>query len=245
MERMSNVLQYVAIDAHAPTSDTFAFIKKQKTGETPFILHFGQEPIHARLSTRDRRLQLAVPKVDDNHFQWAVSTKAGRPHKDTWELELKKGQRVRVVRDMGRDWYVVVGKKDIEGWVHGSWLDFSERRFLEDPKTVWLRFNDDVEKMLSSVPLSSFPTMADYVDACTRDECMPLKGDGSSLGICAHDLQVLLEGHGGYCFEWVKTARNMWHPDRFARHCMPEYAESLKAKAEQLFVLHGVVMETF
>jgi len=236
-------LCYVAIDPHAPTSDTFAFIKKQKVGEeVPFILRFGQEPVQTRLSRPDLRIQM-VPKLNNGYFRWAVSTRSGRPHQDDWDLELKKGQRVRVLRDMGKGWYVVAGKKDTKGWVHASWLDFSDSRFHEDPRTAWDRFSADVNKMMRSPPVKDFLSMADYVDTCTSDGCMVGKGEDSGLGICAHDLQVLLSGCGNYSLSFVKTWRNQFHPDRFAQSCAPEHTERLKAKAEQLFVLHGVVME--
>ncbi|KAF2832349.1 FTHFS-domain-containing protein [Ophiobolus disseminans] len=232
-------LAHVAINPHSEQSDTFAFIKKQGAGaEAPFVLHFGAEPVHARLSPTDQRLQAVVPKPEVP-FAWAASIKSGRPHarEEGWELELKKGQRVRVVQEMGNNWFVVVGKKSVKGWVHGSWLDFSDGRSHEPPKAAWYRFLADNIEMMKSAPIKKFPAMADYVDVCTRAGCMPVKGDGSSLGICAHDLQALLRGSGCYSVEWLKKERTIWHPDKFGRFCAPELAEQLKLRAQQLFVL--------
>jgi methylenetetrahydrofolate dehydrogenase (NADP+)/methenyltetrahydrofolate cyclohydrolase/formyltetrahydrofolate synthetase len=118
---MSNTAQYVAIDACAPTSDTFAFVKRQKRGEeVHFILHFGQEPVHARLAPADRHLLPVTPEPKNTHFVWATSMRTGRPHQDAWELNLKKGEKVKVLQDMGREWFVVEGRKGVKGWVHGS-----------------------------------------------------------------------------------------------------------------------------
>jgi methylenetetrahydrofolate dehydrogenase (NADP+)/methenyltetrahydrofolate cyclohydrolase/formyltetrahydrofolate synthetase len=68
-----------------------------------------------------------------------------------------------------------------------------------------------------------------------------VKGEG--VGICAHDLKVLLAGSGDYSVAWLKDARNQWHPDRFGWYCAAESVGPLKAKAEQMFVLYGLVME--
>jgi methylenetetrahydrofolate dehydrogenase (NADP+)/methenyltetrahydrofolate cyclohydrolase/formyltetrahydrofolate synthetase len=224
-------------------------IKKQGFGhEAPFILRVGQEPVQASMPTADQRLQLLASLADSTHFQWATSLKSGRPHQhaaelDTWELELKKGQRVKVLRDLGKDWYLVAGEKNQKGYVHGSWLDFNDHRFHEDPKTAWARFNDATQKILDEGKASEFPCMRSYVDVCTIDGCKAVKDDPLSLGICAHDLMVLLEGSGCYSLEWIKDSRNMWHPDRFTRYCIPEHADGLKVMAQQLFVLYGILME--
>jgi methylenetetrahydrofolate dehydrogenase (NADP+)/methenyltetrahydrofolate cyclohydrolase/formyltetrahydrofolate synthetase len=226
-------------------------IKKKGFGyEAPFILRIDQEPVHSNIPTADQRLQHLASLADDTHFKWAVSLKSGRSHQhaaelDTWELELKKGQRVKVLKDMGQGWYLVAGKKDIKGYVHGSWLDFKDRRFHEDPKTAWGRFDDATKKILEEGQISEFPCMRDYVNTCTMEGCQAVKDDPLSLGICTHDLMVLLEGSGCYALEWIKDSRNMWHPDRFTRYCMPEHADRLKVMAQQLFVLYGVLMEAF
>jgi methylenetetrahydrofolate dehydrogenase (NADP+)/methenyltetrahydrofolate cyclohydrolase/formyltetrahydrofolate synthetase len=224
-------------------------IKKQKKGEeAPFILRFSSEPVHYRLPAplhKELRITEVETDADDKSFQWAYSLKSGRPRNDEWELELKKGQKIKVLQDRGRDWLVVADTKGKIGFTHRSWLDFSGRQLRLNPLAAWNRFAEDASKIVQYGNLSEFPQLKKYMDTCTKAECMAVKENASSLGICAHDLRVLLEGSGCYAYEWVKNGRNMWHPDRFARHCMPEHAERLKVKAQELFVLYGTLMEGF
>lgn len=166
-------------------------------------------------------------------FKWATSKKSGRPHpSDAWELKLKKGQRVKVLRDMGRDWHIAVDNKGAKGWVHGSWLDFGDDKVHTDSRAAYTQFVLDLQKLLIPRELHDFPIMKSYVNECSRAECKPQKEDASLLGICIHDLLVLLEGSGQISYEWLKEGRNVWHPDRFAQFCQPEQAERLKPTAE-------------
>jgi hypothetical protein len=217
--------------------------------ESPFVMRIGQEPVHVGAPAADQRLQRLATREGSTHFQWAVSLKTGRPHQhaaelDVWELKLIKGQKVKVWKDMGNDWFLVEGKKMEMGYVHGSWLKIIENRYHQDPQTAWSQFNDAVQKVLVG-GISEFPCMWNYVEVCTMEGCKAVKADRSALGICAHDLKVLLEGSGCYSLERVKDGRNMWHPDRFARYCIPEHADRLKVMAQQLFVLYGVLIDTF
>jgi methylenetetrahydrofolate dehydrogenase (NADP+)/methenyltetrahydrofolate cyclohydrolase/formyltetrahydrofolate synthetase len=194
----------------------------------------------------DLRLQHVAQRPEKSiPLQWATSKKSGRPHaQESWELELKKGEQVEVIQDMGRDWFVVMDKRRGKGWAHGSWLDFGNRRVHADAKHAYKQFEEDLGKALVPGQLCSFPTMTSYVlDACTKAECQPLREDISLLGICVHDLLALLEGSGRYSYEWLKEGRNCWHPDRFARFCHPGHADRLKPMAEQMFVMYGMLME--
>ena len=244
--------QYVAIDPHPASGESFVFLKKQAAGkEAPFIVHFEQERIHHNLASSDSRpsplmsLQHVPQEPGESpHCQWAVSKKSGRPHpKESWELDLQKGERLQILRDMGRDWYVVRGRNGIKGWVHGSWLDFGDRKLHVDPKSAYTQFQEDLQKLLVAGPLCTFPAMASYIDACTNADCQLLKEDVASLGICLHDLMILLEGSGRYSYEWLKEERNLWHPDRFARFCHADHTDRLKLLAEQMFVLYGILMD--
>ena len=177
-------------------------------------------------------------------FQWATAKKSGRPHKaDTWEVELKKGDRVKVIRDEGRDWFVAIDRKGYKGYVHSSWIEFGDLTVHKDPKAVYNQFQQDLQKLLQPGQLQQFPAMTSYVDECTKPDCQPLKEAVSSLGICVHDLLALLQGSGKYSYEWLKETRNLWHPDRFARFCHADQAEDLKLKAEKMFVMYGILMD--
>jgi methylenetetrahydrofolate dehydrogenase (NADP+)/methenyltetrahydrofolate cyclohydrolase/formyltetrahydrofolate synthetase len=240
----------VAIDAHTSTSETFALVKKQKSGEEPpFILHFGQEDVYARLPSTHYDLKPIDPKKEYAQFRWALCMKSGRPHNsDKWELDLKKGQRVKVFETLKGNWHIVADEKGRKRYAHSSWLDFADRRLHRAPenaKAVWSRYSEDVRKMLDSTPISTFISMTDYVDVCTKTGCKATKEDQYLLGICVHDLKVLLGGSGRFCLEWVKKRRNVWHPDKFVRYCAPEAAGPVMIKAQQLFVLHGMLLEEF
>ena len=85
--------------------------------------------------------------------------------------------------------------------------------------------------------------MTSYVDECTEPDCQLAKEDVSSVGICVHDLLVLMMGSGRYDYKLLKGQRNVWHPDKFGQFCHPDHAERLKPMAEQMFVLFGILME--
>jgi hypothetical protein len=190
------------------------------------------------------RLQLTDVNLEGLSFRWAISKKAGRPHmNDKWDLQLNKGERLKILREMGREWYIAVNNRCIIGWVHGSWIDFCDGKVHRDPKALYASFKGDLQKLLIPGQLQDFPKMGGYVDDCTKPECKPQKQDTSSLGICIHDLQTLLEGSGSFSYEWLKEGRNLWHPDRFARFCKRGEADRLKPLAEQMFVMYGMLME--
>lgn len=144
---------------------------------------------------------------------------------------------------MGRNWHIAVIKRGVRGWVHGSWLEFGDGKVHTDSKAAYAQFMEDLERLLIPGEMRDFPMMTSYVNECARDECRLQKQDACSLGICIHDLFVLLQGSGKVSYEWLKEGRNLWHPDRFARFCEPEQAERLKPMAEQMFVMYGVLME--
>lgn len=51
-------------------------------------------------------------------FQWASSKYTGRSHtRDAWELQMKKGERVKILKYMGNDWFLVENRGKEYGWV--------------------------------------------------------------------------------------------------------------------------------
>ncbi|KAF9728780.1 hypothetical protein PMIN03_011702 [Paraphaeosphaeria minitans] len=245
-------LAYVAIDPHSPTGGTFAFVEKTQDGREPnFVLRCEPEDTVSRLHSKQdppsvHTQVINVPKKSEGllMFQWAVSKYTGCSHaRDTWELELKKGERVKVLKYMGNDWFFVENRRNEHGWVHKSWLDFQQMTPHVDPRKAYARFTVDVEKMFKAGNIRMFPVLNLYMNACTKDTCSPLKTDPHYLGICHHDLHELMRGSGDYSLDTLKTERNKWHPDRFARFCHPHHRETLREKAQALFVLFGVLME--
>lgn len=244
------MIQYVVIDVHALCGDSFAFFKKQSmSGEAPFIVHFSQDKMYSNLTPSTTAPETSVQPVtstsnEPKHFQWATCKKTGRPHaRDLWELNVEMGERLKVLQDMGRGWYLAVGRKGVKGWVHQDWLDFGDYKLHANPQSAYVRFEDDLKKMLVPGQLAELPSMASYICSCTKAVCQQLKEE-SDLGICAHDLLLLLQGCSSYSREWLKEKRNIWHPDRFARFCNAEHVERLKAMAQQMFVLYGILMES-
>ncbi|KAF1950627.1 hypothetical protein CC80DRAFT_509566 [Byssothecium circinans] len=191
---------------------------------------------------KQQAVHVPKPSSGPQFFQWAFAKHNGRPHRhDTWELNLKKGEKLKVLKDMGKDWFVVLNGSKEKGWAHRTSLKFGETRPHADPREAYGRWAEDTEKMLRSGDMTSFPKLSDYMDACGRDACQQVKKE--ALGICAHDLHELLRGSGQYSLELLKTQRNNWHPDKFARFCRPEHRERLKVQAEALFVMFGVLMD--
>ncbi|CAA9962479.1 SH3 3 domain containing protein [Pyrenophora teres f. maculata] len=199
-------------------------------------------------SLPDHRIQhIPHNPEEDVPFQWATSKKSGRPHRnDGWELELTKGKKVKVTRDMGRGWFLVMGAQGRQGYVHGSWLDFGDGKVHRDLQAAYTQFRGDV-KMLQLAPgwLVKFPNMASYVDECSQLGCQQLKEDDTKLGICIHDLRELLAASGKCSYEWLREGRNVWHPDRFARFCHAEHVDEMKPMAEQMFVMYTKLMDFY
>ncbi|KNG51662.1 hypothetical protein TW65_01059 [Stemphylium lycopersici] len=260
------------ISPYSNEGDTFALIKQQSPGhDPPFIVHFEGEPVHSNLeqyhtaapenvpsssnsvarndgTCPDQRVQPTSAKREEAApSRMATSKKFGRPHSlEERELKLKKGERVTVIETMGRDWFMGVNTKGIKGYVHGSWLDFDERKMYKDGKAAaYLQFRDDMKRLLVPGGLHDFPVMTNYVNACDKVDCKRRKEDPSSLGICIHDLGTLLSASDSYSYEWLKDGRNLWHPDRFARFCQAGQAERLKLRAECMFVMYGKLMDKF
>ncbi|KAJ4299418.1 hypothetical protein N0V90_004663 [Kalmusia sp. IMI 367209] len=262
---------YVTINPHSPTGNTFAFFKKARHGEeSEFILRFEPEDVVSRLYDKHtvpgyigyekHAVDFIVPKTTSNEygrvvnipkndkgqqvFRWAISKRAGRSHAtDSWELDLKKGERIKVLQDMGKDWFLAEKQSGLIGWVPGAWLDFKEMKPHVDPREAYARFKTDIEKLFKVGTLRSFPSLSKYMNACGKEACKPLKQDKDSLGVCIHDLHELMRGSGCYSSETLRGERNKWHPDKFARFCHPEHRDGLRERAQTLFVLFGVLMD--
>jgi hypothetical protein len=192
----------------------------------------------------DARLQHIpqLPKKPES-FRWARSKHTGRPNpKDNWELAMKKGEMVKVLEEQGRDWYVVRNTRGGQGFAHKTWLDFKIKVHI-DPKEAYVRFSDEMDLLLEPGKLHQFPDLSKYMNACDDDSCKALKEDNAGISICTHDLERLLRGSGDYTVDFLKSERNTWHPDKFARYCHPDFRDNLKAKAETLFVLFGILID--
>jgi hypothetical protein len=180
----------------------------------------------------------AEPKT----YRWAVSNQTGRSHPtDAWELKLKKGERIKVLEDGGNNWFIAMRGDGKKGYVHATWLDFQDLRPHADPREAYARWTADTEKWLHSRAVRDFLSPSSYMNICMKEPCKPMKQEG--VGICVHDLHELLRGSGQYSLDFLWTQRNRYHPDKFARYCHPDNREELKAKAEGLFVLFGVLMD--
>ncbi|KAF1931286.1 uncharacterized protein M421DRAFT_417934 [Didymella exigua CBS 183.55] len=244
-------LVLVALNPHAPVGETFALIKKQHNAqEAPFVISFYQDTVYTAealepvLEAQDTRLQHVEREPEKpKFFRWAVSKRTGRPHlKDSWELELEKGKKVKVWEDMGKNWYIVEAGGGVRGWVHGTWLAFCGSRVHRDPRSTYQQFQEDMRRLLVPGQLRDFPPLRDYMSECAKVACQPLR-EGTQPGICVHDLQTLLEGSGKYSYDWLREERNVWHPDKFARYCHAQHKEHIKTSAQEVFVLYGVLMD--
>lgn len=114
-----------------------------------------------------------------------------------------------------------------------------------DPREAYIRFTTDIATLLQAGSLRSFPVLSNYMNVCGQEACKATKlnKDGRGLDICVHDLHELMRGSGRYSLEMLRGERNKWHPDRFARFCHVDHRESIREKAQALFVLYGVLMD--
>ena len=177
-------------------------------------------------------------------YYWGVSKHTGRSHRtDSWELELKKGERIKILKYMGNDWFLAENRRNDKGWVHRAWLDFQEMVPHVEPRQAYARFTADVDKLMKAGNIRSFPKLANYMNACAKVACNTLKKDPQQLSICVHDLHELMRGAGEYTLDTLKAERNKWHPDKFGRYCHPDHRDMLSEKAQALFVLFGVMMD--
>lgn len=248
-------LAHVSVNPHSRTGGSFFMIKKKLTVEEPeFVLRLEPEPTYARLSAmsaneasvptdgdlEDETMDMLEYTKADRVYQWARSKQKGRAHTtDTWELMLKKDERLKVVQSMGNGWYMLQNSDGDKGWAHVNSLVFEDNH--EGVQEAYARWEKDMATLFRAGEIRSFPDLTGYMNDCRREGCRSLKT--GLLGICAHDLRKLLGGSGVYSLEYLKTERNKWHPDKFARHCHAEHRETLIAKAEALFVLFGILID--
>jgi hypothetical protein len=251
-----NISQLFALDPHAPVAETFVLIKQQHDAhEAPFVIHFHQDTAHTAEAlepappvqpVQDTQLQHIEREPEKpKFFRWAISKTTGRPHpKDSWELELWRGQKIKVWEDLGKNWHIAENGLGMKGWVHGTWFAFCGSRVQKDPYSTLTRFQEDMRKLLVPGQLRDFPPLLDYMGECVNAACQPLKTTTTTqIGMCVHNLHTLLEGSGHYSYDWLKEERNVWHPDQFARYCHPSCKEQLKTHAQEVFVLYGVLMD--
>ncbi|KAF2475315.1 uncharacterized protein BDR25DRAFT_279346 [Lindgomyces ingoldianus] len=249
-------LAHVAINPHSPIGDDFLFIMKQLDGrDADFVLHIHPNDIASRLtevnkttpSEKQQDHQQVIPLKSHPRkapvFKWAKAKCSGRSHKDDiWELNLVKGEKVKVLQEQGDVWCVVEDTKGRKGWVPRIYLDF-KMRTANTPEDAYALWKEKTTKVFSEGNAKLFPDPSSFMDLCTKPECRRTKNDGMVLQICIHDLGMLLGGSGRYSYSFLKDERNQWHPDKFARFCHLNHREELKKKAEELFVLIGSLMD--
>ncbi|EUC40629.1 hypothetical protein COCMIDRAFT_9530 [Bipolaris oryzae ATCC 44560] len=129
-------LAHVTISPYSEKGETFAFIKKTIPGiEPPFIVHFEGEQTYSNF-TFDKNNTTAPPKryprlenLDDRDFRVAISKKKIRRRRtnDPWDLDLKKGEKLLVLRDM-----------------EPPGLTFWDDKVDQDPKAAYARFMEDL-----------------------------------------------------------------------------------------------------
>ncbi|KAF2119228.1 hypothetical protein BDV96DRAFT_642265 [Lophiotrema nucula] len=165
----------------------------------------------------------------------------GRSHAtDAWELPVKKGEVLDDLGDIGNGWRYCRNKRGQQGYVHTSWLDFNYGRHTKDH---YQHFAELTSTIFEARALTAFPDLSGFASLCAEKTCKATKDDANGIGICAHALEKVLRGSGHYTVDFLKDERVKWHPDKFARLCHPDYQESLKKKAECMFVFFGMLLD--
>ena len=130
--------------------------------------------------------------------------------------------------------------------MHCDWIKFVDEREHRDSKLGYARFLYDLHTLRVPGEIGGVPLVRSYVDEwCARPECEVQKQDACSVDICVHELLVLLEGSGMVSYRWLQDGGTIRHPEQFSRFCRPEDAERRMPKAEQMFDMHGVLMEQY
>jgi hypothetical protein len=83
--------------------------------------------------------------------------------------------------------------------------------------------------------LTRFPYLPGKVAVCNQKVCVIAKADPSGLRACKHDVERLFRASGSYSYEWLRQERIRWHPDRFGWLCQPEWRDTGRKLAEEMF----------
>jgi hypothetical protein len=91
--------------------------------------------------------------------------------------------------------------------------------------------------------LTEFPYLPTALTTCILPLCASQKAHKDSLRACRHDVEKLLRASGLYSYEWLRTERLRWHPDRFGRLCDEEWREEGRRLAEEMWKIIDALME--
>jgi len=89
---------------------------------------------------------------------------------------------------------------------------------------------------------TGFPYVPAAVRVCKQQVCELAKSDSTGVKACKHDVERLLRASGSYSYEWLRQERIRWHPDRFAPLCQPEWRDTGRKLAEEMFKIIGSLM---
>ncbi|CAI6342192.1 unnamed protein product [Periconia digitata] len=267
-------IAHVSIGPHSPTGGSFLIVKTKQADEEPdLVLRLEPDEMFSRLegqeipgltnahrhvakekqpganSTGEASTRQAMNVADrtdtkEGDPQWARAKSNKRTHaKDRWELAMAGGERVQVLQNVGNGWLLVQNSEGVRGWAHENSITLEEKKV--DAREAYTRWKTTTTLLMGAGAgaIRAFPDPKKYMDTCRNERCELAKG--GELGICAHDLKKLLSGSDAFSFEFLKTERLKWHPDSFGRYCHPDHREELKAKSQALFVLFGVLMDTW
>jgi hypothetical protein len=91
---------------------------------------------------------------------------------------------------------------------------------------------------------TEFPYLPVKATTCNQTICITAKADPSGLRACKHDVERLFRASSSYSYEWLRQERIRWHPDRFGRLCQPEWRDTGRRLAEEMFkIIEGLMME--
>ena len=113
-------------------------------------------------------------------------------------------------------------------------IENRRRSVIRSQYTAWKATCDRLFK--GPALIAEFPHLPVEVCNCEDTLCWSRKTQ-SGLFACRHDVETLLRGSGQYSWEWLRTERLPWHPDRFGRKCKPEMREMLILRAGEMFTI--------
>ncbi|OCK75124.1 hypothetical protein K432DRAFT_362578 [Lepidopterella palustris CBS 459.81] len=176
--------------------------------------------------------------------QYAIARHGGCATHDRVELFLQKGEVIKVIEIKGQFWVIGENARGKKGWIHRNWIDMvAESEIPKNPAEVYKIWKISCDAAFAKGGIQEFPELPQSTKFCKAASCVGVKKEPGSLGACQHDVAKLLRGSGAYSFDFLKTERNAWHPDKFGQRCNPEKKALLQKKSEELFVIFGLLME--
>ncbi|KAF2753436.1 hypothetical protein EJ05DRAFT_505075 [Pseudovirgaria hyperparasitica] len=166
------------------------------------------------------------------------------------ELDLHVGETIEVLQMSSNLWYLGRTLTGKTGYFPARCLGHSTSNATHAPPAVravaFSAWENNLKAILQEGGIKDFPYLPSHASICGLAACYAERRESDGLHVCRHDVEAFLRTSGCYDYAWLKTQRNLFHPDFFGRRCDADerIRAALRRKAEKLFVIFGQLMET-